>query len=170
MHIYIHTSTINALNIPQGFVLNEDKILLTHSSNGVRMTWCIGIENIYCCFTYILMPRNMIITYFRITYFHVSNGAIFFYIVLPYLWFHIDVVWTLCIATHLSKTITNAVQEYWKYCDRNTMATICRWHFEIYFMVLKFKCFILILISMNPVNKCATYSHLSRLPSGSIKW
>ena len=107
MHIYIHTNTINALNIPQWFVLKEDKILLTRSSNGVRMTWCIDIENIYCCFTYILMPRNIII-YFRIPYFHVSNGAIFFLHNTSVSSFHIDVFWTLCFATHLSETITNA--------------------------------------------------------------
>ena len=44
--------------------------------------WCNAEQRFHCCwlyFTYILMHHDMIILYFRLPYFHVSNSTLFLY-------------------------------------------------------------------------------------------
>ena len=47
-----------------------DKIRRDNIWSGKQLFCCL-----FYCFTYILMPHNMIILYFRLPYFHVSNNA-----------------------------------------------------------------------------------------------
>ena len=67
-------------------------LLVSH--NGEQLFHCFWL-----CFTYILMPHNMIILYFRLLYYHVSNSAQFLHSTFV-LSFYIDVVLThICLVT-----------------------------------------------------------------------
>ena len=61
--------------------------------------WHNGEQLFHCfrpCFTHILMPQGMIVLYFRLPCFHVSNGTLFLHSTLV-LSFYIDAILTLFI-------------------------------------------------------------------------
>ena len=72
------------------------------SHNGEQLFHCFWL-----CFTYILMPHKMVILYFPLPCFHVSNTvALYFNLILFIYYLHSNVTLVLSFYTHIVLTLS----------------------------------------------------------------